>query len=260
MWSTKMPAKLVTSEFAGKSYSPPASLARRNYSNCLASAALLREQGIDVVYDNAGVGENLQDHIRAGISFEDTRLAAGPFGSTSREELYKVGRSGPWAEMAVYMFAYMPLARLTPAADMEELEAECRKHLDSNDDDLSPLERKHNAFIRNTLFASGEASATAYLIRKNVAPVPGPELEAGKCITFCAMLSHPLSKGSVHIESPSTSEKPAINFNYYKHPFDLEVHARHKLALQTLAQNPASYPMIKRNGARYPPELDLNTA
>lgn len=229
----------------------------------IGKASLLREQGIGIMYDNAAVGENLQDHIRAGVSFEGTKAAAEPYGSMSREEaekLYKDSRSGPWAEMAAYMFAYMPLARLSSAAEMEELEAKCREHLHSNNSDLSSLEQKHNAFIKNILFASGEASATTYLIRKNVAPVPGPELEAGKCVTFCAMLSHPLSKGSVHIKSPNANEKPAIKFNYYDHPFDLEVHARHMLALQTLAQNPAFDSMIKRNGVQYPPKLDADTA
>lgn len=176
------------------------------------------------------------------------------------EKLYKDSRSGPWAEIAAYMFAYMPLSRLSSAADMEELGAKCREHLDSNDSDLSSFERKHNNFVKNTVFSSGEASATAYLIRKNVAPVPGLELEAGKCVTFCAMLSHPLSKRRVHIKSPNANEKPAIKFNYYDHPFDLEMHARHMLALQTLAQNPAFDSLIKRNGAQYPPKLDADTA
>lgn len=44
----------------------------------IGDASLLREHGINVVYDNAAVGENLQDHIRAGVSFEDTKAAAGP--------------------------------------------------------------------------------------------------------------------------------------------------------------------------------------
>ncbi|KAL1588271.1 hypothetical protein WHR41_03114 [Cladosporium halotolerans] len=229
----------------------------------IGDAELLREQAIDVIYDNPAVGENLQDHIRAGISFEDTEAAAGIFPPMSREEaekLYEDSRSGPWAEMAAWMFAYMPLARFASKADMKQLEATCRQHLDSNSQDHSAHQSKDTAFIERTLLSPKEASATAYLIRKPVAPVPGPQLGVGKCVTFCAMLSHPLSRGSVHITSPEAKTKPVVRFNYYTHPVDLEVHARHLLALQDLAQAPAFKPMIKEGGARYPPVLDLEAA
>lgn len=230
-------------------------------------AAILRKQDIDVVYDNAAVGENLQDHIRAGISYEATEAAAAGYPPMSREEaekLYVEGRSGPWADMAAWMFAYMPLAGLSSTTDMQKLEEKYRKfveaHDDSEDEDDSNPVRKQYDFTQRTLFSSAEASATAYLIRKPVTPVPGPELEAGKCITFCAMLSHPLSRGSVHIESPEAGHKPAITCNYYRNHFDVEVHARHLLVLQDLAQNRAFRPMIKPKGARYPLKLDLESA
>lgn len=229
----------------------------------IGEANRLRKHGINVVYENSAVGENLQDHIRGGISFEATQAAAGNYPTMTREEaekLYNENRSGPWAEMAAYMFAHMPLARLSPPAEMQQLEKAWRDSLGSNGQDATAFQRKNNAFFGNTLFSSAEASATAYLTRKPVVPLPGPELERGKCITFCAMLSHPLSKGSVHIESPNASIKPAVRFNYYENPFDVEVHARHLLALQNLAQNPAFSPMIKCGGKRYPPQLTLETA
>lgn len=226
----------------------------------IGDASLLVKKGINLVYDNAYVGENLQDHIRAGISFEATEAAGGKYASMSREEakrLYETERSGPWAEMAAYMFAYMPLNRFSSTTEMQQLEAASHECLDS---DNTPLQRKHNAFVKKTTFSSAEASATAYLVRKPVTPVPGPELAAGKCVTFCTMLSHPLSKGSVHIISSDGNEKPAVKFRYYTNRFDLEVHARHLLALQTLASRRAFSSMIRTNGKRYPPPLDLDTA
>jgi choline dehydrogenase-like flavoprotein len=229
----------------------------------IGDASLLHETGIDVIYDNSAVGENLQDHIRAGISFEGTQAAAGGHPPLSREEaekLYVESRSGPWADMAAWMFAYLPLAGLSSPEEMQQLESTFRKCLDTRDEDISESVRKHYDFMERTLFSSAEASATAYLIRKAVTPVPVPELEAGKCITFCAMLSHPLSRGSVHITSPRAHEKPAVVFNYYRNPFDLEVHACHMLVLQALARNCAFAPMIKPSGARWPPQLDLDSA
>jgi choline dehydrogenase-like flavoprotein len=228
----------------------------------IGDATLLREQGIDVVYDNAAVGENLQDHIRAGISFEGNQAAAGGYSPLSAEEaekLYVEKRSGPWADMAAWMFAYMPLAGLSSPEEMRRLEDTYRKCLQTRDKDISESVRKHYDFIERTLFSSVEASATAYLARKAATPVPCPELETGN-LTFYAMLSHPLSRGSVHIKSPKATEKPAVIFNYYRNPFDLEVHACHMLVLQNLARNSAFAPMIKPNGARWPSQLDLDSA
>ena len=54
------------------------------------------------------------------------------------------------------------------------------------------------------------------------------------------MLSHPFSRGSVHITSPDGQVKPKIDFVYYNDPLDLEIHARH---LQTLNKLAATFPL-----------------
>jgi choline dehydrogenase-like flavoprotein len=228
----------------------------------IGDVGLLREHGIKVIYDNPAVGENLQDHIRAGVSFEGTQAASGghpPMSTEEAEQLYINSRSGPWAEMACYTFAYMPLAGLSSATEMQQLEATYREHIDSRSQGMSAAQRKYYDFIEREMFSPTEATATAHIARKNVTPVPGPELETGN-LTFYAMLSHPLSRGSVHIKSSGADTKPAVAFNYYRNSLDLEVHARHMINLQALAQNSAFAPMIKRNGAQYPLPLDVAAA
>jgi choline dehydrogenase-like flavoprotein len=224
--------------------------------------ALLHERGISVVYDNPAVGENLQDHIRAGVSFECTQAATigHPQMSTGEaEQLYVNSRSGPWAEMACYTFAYLPLAGLSSTTDIQQLETTCCQYLNFHSQNMSAAQRKHYDFIKHEMFSPTEATATAHLGRKNVTPVPGPELESGN-LTFYAMLSHPLSRGSVHIKSSEADTKPAVTFNYYRNSLDLEVHARHLINLQALAQNNAFAPMIKPSGAQYPLPLDVAAA
>jgi choline dehydrogenase-like flavoprotein len=63
----------------------------------------------------------------------------------------------------------------------------------------------------------------------------------------------------VHITSPSAAKKPEVRFNYYTHPLDLEVHARHVLALHRLARTKGLRSVIKAEGARFP-EKDLTVA
>lgn len=53
-----------------------------------------------------------------------------------------------------------------------------------------------------------------------------------------------------------------MTFNYYTHPLDLEVHARHLLALQNkLARTPALRVLLREGGARRPAEeLTIDSA
>ena len=233
----------------------------------IGDARLLSKHGIDVVYDNPAVGENLQDHIRPALSWEATDAADHQpiMSAEEAERLYNEKRTGPWAEMAAYMFSYVPLAPFFTTEEMQQLQTLCHEHLDSDTNDkgepLSPFERRHNAFIKKSLLSPTEASATAFSTRRPAAPFPMPSLDQGRPITLCAMLSHPLSRGSTHITTANPSTKPEIRFNYYTHPLDLEVHARHMLALQHLARTPSLRALIKPHGARYPPEdLTIKTA
>ena len=230
----------------------------------IGDSSRLTQHGVDVVYHNTAVGENLQDHIRAGLSYEAAPHLMNTLSKEEAEKLYVEKREGPWAQMAAYMFAYTPLARVTSKEDMQQLEAACREHLNNDNNDSKPtpsfFERQHQAFIHNILTSQTEASATTYLTRRVPGPCPIPGFNESRPITLCAMLSHPLSRGSVHITTSNPAIHPEIRLNYYTQPLDLEVHARHLLALQDLARTPALASLIKDGGARYPEELTLEKA
>jgi len=223
----------------------------------------LIQHGVDSVYDNPAVGENLQDHIRAGLSYEAAAHLKNTPSKEEAEELYAKERKGPWAQMAAYMFTYTPLARVTSKEDMQQLEVACREHPpndNGSEPTPSPFERQHQAFFQNVLTSQTEASATAYLTRRVPGPCPIPGFNDSRPIILCAMLSPPLSRGSVHITSPNPATHPEIKMNYYTHALDLEVHARHLLALQNLARTPALAALMHDGGARYPEELTLERA
>ncbi|KAK4543053.1 hypothetical protein LTR36_005830 [Oleoguttula mirabilis] len=219
----------------------------------------LSELGIPVVHHNPAVGENLQDHIRGGLSFE---AAEGvPARSRMPEEearkLYEHDRSGPWGESACWAFAYMPLLPLMSKSE----QAEHLRLLDTGFESVPPssaFEKQRDAFVRTMLSSPTEAAATAYLARKPAILAPSSTPEAGadaqptNWITLFAMLAHPLSRGSVHITSRSPSHKPRIIGNYYSHPLDLEVHARILKAFERLVSTPPLSKWLKVGGKRMP--------
>ena len=64
--------------------------------------SLLQAHGIDIVYEDSAVGENLQDHIRPGMSFEavDGLQDHELISPEDQRNLYGDHRTGPWAERA----------------------------------------------------------------------------------------------------------------------------------------------------------------
>ncbi|KAG9698725.1 alcohol oxidase, partial [Aureobasidium melanogenum] len=192
---------------------------------------VLKEHGIDVVYANPAVGENLQDHMRSGLSFEVTNDVPARRVTTEKDrQEYKENRSGLLAENGAFLFSYTPLAPFLDQTGHDDLKSLLDKHL-VDDGSWSPFTRKRNNFIRNAIESANEATAVSFLSR-----APYGDFEEGNFVSLNSMLSHPLSVGSVHIVSSDPKIKPKIDFNYHSHPLDVEIHARHMQALDKLAK------------------------
>ncbi|KAK3671400.1 hypothetical protein LTR78_008678 [Recurvomyces mirabilis] len=216
---------------------------------------LLRKHDIDVLHANPNVGENLQDHMRPGISYEAAE-DVNPRYPVPREEarrLYEESRSGPWADQACYTFAYMPLQQFL--SDREKAELTDLLDHTLGDPSLSQFEQKRNSFIRRMIESPSEATVTAYLARKAATP----DNENRSWISIFGMLSHPFSRGHSHIRSADPTSKPTIDPGYYTHPLDMEIHARHLQAMEKLVNTEPLASKIKRGGARLPEGHDAST-
>lgn len=75
--------------------------------------------------------------------------------------------------------------------------------------------------------------------------------------TLGVIQTHPMSRGSVHITSKDILQPPRIENNYFSHPLDIEVYARHILFLQTLAKTEPLASYLKPNGKRNHPTAFL---
>lgn len=221
----------------------------------IGDSELLKQHSIESVHHNPNVGENLQDHIRAGLSFEaaDGVEVRDPMPEAEARRLYEENRTGPWGERGCWTFSYMPLIPFLSTANASELSELLNQFLNDKRS-TSEFKLKRNAFIRNAILSPTEASATGYLSRKAAFADP----EGRNWINLLAMLSHPFSRGSVHITSPAAATKPKSDFRYYTHPLDLEIHARHLQSLEKLAKTAPLSKYIKSGGARYPTS-DLDT-
>lgn len=216
---------------------------------------VLEKHGIDVVCANPAIGENLQDHIRAWVSFEvaDNAPITERMPMDKAQKLYEKNRSGPLIDNGAYMFSYTPLEPFLDLEEQQSLQAVLDRYLQDNGS-WSPFLRKRNSLIRKAIESADEATAVSFLSRKTQEGSRGD-----KFITLNSMLSHPFSAGSVHISSTNPEIEPKINLNYYSDPIDLEIHARHFKALEKLAVTEPLASFIKTSGRRLPEGYPTDT-
>ena len=167
--------------------------------------SILNKHQIPLIYANRHVGENLQDHIRGGLSFEakESWFPDPPEGARKAYET----RTGPWAERLAHSFAYMPLAPFLSPAEEESLAKHLQTHMQNPN--LSPFEKQHTAFISKMLHSPTEATAVTFLISRPV--VIDSETTSKPWLSFNSMLAHPFSRGNSHIASPDPKVRPTID-------------------------------------------------
>ena len=227
---------------------------------------LLQRLGIDVVVDNAHVGENLQNHVyvaltaqvipRDGFETLDALLQGDAAALAAAQDALARGR-GPLTGVNTSGSAQMPLPFFSSSeAGKRQLD---RLFSGSSGDGgggggqgqgekeevekgpgkvMSAFIDAHEAFVRSVLASPTEASAfysmfpgyMAFDVKGNVLPHPGD----GLYVTFAVQLAHPLSRGSTHIttttslsSSSSSEANVQIDPRYLSHAADVEVLARH---------------------------------
>jgi choline dehydrogenase-like flavoprotein len=237
----------------------------------IGDAQLLANHGIGVVQDLPGVGENLNDHLVSSIGYQarddletlDALARQEPEAIGQAMQEYMSSRSGLLTSVGVYTYAYLPLP--------EQGQHRLRELLDSKrPDESQPLARVlHDIAERMLLDPKAPSGAYLSLMAQTTPPVePGSGSPVGpvpgKFVAIGAMLSHPLSRGSVHIQSSDPFVDPVIDPRYLSNPIDEEVLAHHLLHIETIvASSPPlarllHQPLTRRDPASH--LVDLDTA
>ena len=228
---------------------------------------LLGSLGIPVVVDNPFVGENLQDHLNCGPSFEvndgvptfdDVR---NPAIVQQMKEQYQRNKTGRLAEGGCHTFGYSCLQMFDSKSDTDELIDAINQCVlpgsNESTDKRLPSQHLQNLFIQRMVADPGEATATIYMaaIQRNL---DQPEdkrksiLQPENYISLIAMLSHPFSRGSVHIQSTDPTLKPVVDFQYLNHPLDAQLLGRHLIAFEKLVELEPLASCLKPGGRRLP--------
>ncbi|KAI1137510.1 GMC oxidoreductase [Hypoxylon sp. FL0543] len=233
----------------------------------IGNKSILHSHEIKVIKDLPGVGENLQDHLVSGASFEtvdgvetlDPLVREEPEAIEKAMRDYATSRSGPLSSTGIDAYAYLPLVDYLSEEGQETIRQLLSKYRPSGD---HPHDRRARLFheLAERAFLKPDTPSATYLavLAQQVLPTdpdsdspPGPL--PGGFITLGALLSQPLSRGSVHIASNDPSAAPAIDPNYLSNPVDIEILARHMLYLETIATSPPFSKLLKQPLVRRDP-------
>jgi choline dehydrogenase-like flavoprotein len=243
----------------------------------IGDAQLLAKHGIDVVQDLPGVGENLQDHIFASIGYRarddletlDALARQEPDAINEAMQEYTSNRSGVLTSVGVYTCAYLPV----PTQGQQQMRELLRSNVPSNKSTSTgtsqPALARAQHDIAEKMLLDPQAPSGAYITVMSQTPRPidpdaGPPTEPaavpGKFLTIGAMLAHPLSRGSVHIQSNNPLTDPIIDPRYLSHPLDEEVLARHLMHIETLAESAPLGRLLQQPLSRRDAELTSRLA
>lgn len=194
-----------------------------------------------------GVGENLQNHPMASLSFEVAEGAPATKDAFLKAAIrqdpqllgpammeYMEHQTGIFASSGVTSAAQLPLPE-TGKLEWSQHVDEILKLSPAAGLNRDGFGRAHENYVRVLLSSPSEASgyyifgpAWAAFNPDGTSALPPMDNGAEESyITILLMLSHPLSRGSVHVAGQGDEQTLAIDPGYLSHPLDLEVMARH---------------------------------
>ncbi|KAH8175625.1 GMC oxidoreductase domain-containing protein [Sarocladium implicatum] len=193
----------------------------------IASAEYLESEGIDVVQDLPGVGQNFQDHAGLPVVWSYDAFSPSPADITNNEtfaaEAVKQFRErpaqGPYTLGMGNSAAYLSLQQVT--SKYEELVASIRAQIDDGSA-LDHLPASAAESVQEGYLAQLEVLAQAFEHPEH--PILETPFTTSPDIAF---LLKPLSRGSVVLNSKDHDATPIVNYGTGANPVDLDIMANY---------------------------------
>ncbi|KDR78179.1 hypothetical protein GALMADRAFT_245214 [Galerina marginata CBS 339.88] len=188
---------------------------------------VLSKAGIDLEISLPGVGENVQEHIFSTLIYElDTAntthetwdLLADPDYATKAKALYADGMG--MQRHGITSFSYFPLSVINSEAahaliDNLETDVNAQKDLEPG---LKEQLHLQIAALRNDAIPDCELVVFPSMFLGLLKPEPGKSY-----VSPIAMVNHPISRGSIHVETKDPAAHPKIDPHYLENSIDLEI-------------------------------------
>ncbi|GAA5901157.1 hypothetical protein JCM8208_002291 [Rhodotorula glutinis] len=192
---------------------------------------LLEGLGITVVKDLPGVGMHLADHLSGAITLNTSYPFSGDLVTSNTTfaaeqlDLWKAGDADSFYTSPNDAVAYINLTTLFGAdaaqTFMDELEANKSAQVEAYSTNAAVqagYDATYSAELRDVY---PSAVGQAEILLSNTGTYQG--YPGAVTVQVQAAIQHPLSRGSVKINSTSTFDKPMVDAGYLTHPGDIQV-------------------------------------
>lgn len=236
----------------------------------IGAAKILNKNNIPVVINNPGVGENLQDHMFAPISYEvadgvETRDAVrDPNIVKALVNEYLENRSGALASVPLN-YGFLPPVDNNGLMGESSLKLLVDEYFQLQEDADGVVAAGRNAqwtLIKSLLLDPNESACYFGMFpgQQNINPegrttmqdMHAP-LHPENFVSISVGLNHPLSRGSIHIANPNVEAPPIVDPAYLSHPLDLELLSRGlQFVDNQLIHQEGMKNVVRANGRRLP--------
>ncbi|KAF9265669.1 alcohol oxidase [Marasmius fiardii PR-910] len=206
---------------------------------------ILRKAGVEVQVELPGVGENLQEHLYAGVSrelredipqdFLTFDRLSDPSELARQQESYRKDGKGIFG-MSVVCMTFVPLAKISPTCD--QIQQSFKDSVQS---------RAASGAFRDGLIKQYEVQlqhikdqepSCEFVLSPRFTSRLNPPASGKQYITASTLLNHPFSRGTIHISSSDPLVRPEIDPNYLQEEYDLSSFVEQiKFARRILEQN-----------------------
>ncbi|GIZ42013.1 hypothetical protein CKM354_000529400 [Cercospora kikuchii] len=231
---------------------------------------VLQKYDIEQVVENHNVGEGLEDHVYVPLGYE-VRPGIFTLDDFANETLFDEAyrdfidrREGPLATTSA-MSALLSLEQIGgyDRADLNQTFSMYCSSTMSAGENASQMKLCRPGTAQQSILCDDihkEAVMQEFAVPGGMSPQfvnDTSKLFAssvpGNFFTITAVLEHPFSRGSVHINSAKASEYPIIDPKYLSHPLDVKLLAAAALHLQSVVQTPPLSNLLAGNGTIYQP-------
>lgn len=210
---------------------------------------LLSTFDIECLVNNTNVGENFQNHLMLplgfavvpGVTTTDDFSSTEAFNAALAE--YTSSRSGPFSTVNGSS-ALLSLEQIggsyddiDPSPAEPQYEAQHKLLLDG-------LNSSHNSAYQE-IWISGGISPWYYNDSSKVFAGPG---DGGNYFSILGLVSHPFSRGSVHIQSADPAQQARLDPRYLSHPVDRQLERQLAFHMRDVVQNPPLSGLLEGNG------------
>lgn len=201
--------------------------------------------------------------VADGIITGDCLLRQEPGIFETFMQMYQEHKAGPLAGGSLTSYAFMSIQtaaidKLDPGAASAFKRA--LMEAEANLSDASATQRASFEFVARLLQDPTQTTGALIGIPAQVNLHNGPgqigmttNPVEGNYLSMGACLAHPLSRGSSHIASAKLEDPPTIDPRYLSHPLDIEIYARHLMAVEVLARTEPMASYLKPHGRRAQP-------